>query len=140
MSKITFINHSSVLTEDNGTKILCDPWFKGTAFQDGWSLLHENSHNINEIDFNYIWISHEHPDHFSIATLLDINKPTTFLYQETKDKKVKNFLEKKGHMVIELKDSCPTIIDDTEVTLFISDGYDSALLFRFSDGKNFFKC
>ncbi len=137
MSKITFINHSSVLTEDNGTKILCDPWFKGTAFQDGWSLLHENSHNINEIDFNYIWISHEHPDHFSIATLLDINKPTTFLYQETKDKKVKNFLEKKGHMVIELKDSCPTIIDDTEVTLFISDGYDSALLFRFSDGKTF---
>ena len=69
MAVVKFINHSSLVVEDKRTKILCDPWFKGLAFQDGWSLLLDKSHDINKIDFDYIWISHEHPDHFSIPTL-----------------------------------------------------------------------
>ena len=100
---LQFLNHSSLLLTTSKTKILCDPWFKGTAFSDGWSLLYDESHNINELDFDYIWMSHEHPDHFSIPTLRELNKSCTFLFQETKDKKVKKYLEEKGHLVIELK-------------------------------------
>ena len=115
------------------TKIICDPWFKGTAFGDGWSLLHDNSHDINQLDFDYIWISHEHPDHFSIPTLKDLRKTQTFLFQETRDKKVKSFLEKKGHRVIELKNKQPTKIGDIELTCIVCDGYDSSLLAKFPD-------
>ena len=107
MPSIQFINHSSVLIKDKDTRILCDPWYKGLAFQDGWALLHDQSHDINELNFDYIWISHEHPDHFSIATLTDLSKSTRFIYQKTKDNKVKNFLEQKGHEVIILEDSIP---------------------------------
>ena len=92
---LKFLNHSSLLITSE-TKILCDPWFKGTAFSDGWSLLYDNSHNINDIDFDYIWLSHEHPDHFSIPTLRELNKSCTFLFQETKDKKVRIMPHSKG--------------------------------------------
>ena len=117
------------------TNILCDPWFKGTAFGNGWSLLHDNSHKINELEFDYIWISHEHPDHFSIPTLLELTKTCTFLFQETKDKKVKKFLESKGHSVIELKHKEVTKIGDLDVTCIVCDGYDSSLLVKYPDGK-----
>ena len=132
---IQFLNHSCLIINTPKIRVLCDPWFKGTAFGDGWSLLHDNSHNINDIEFDYIWISHEHPDHFSIATLLDIKKSCKFLFQETKDKKVKKFLESKGHTVIELKNKEVTKIGDLALICVVCDGYDSSLLVKYPDDK-----
>ena len=132
---LQFLNHSSLLLTTSKTKILCDPWFKGTAFSDGWSLLYDESHNINELDFDYIWMSHEHPDHFSIPTLRELNKSCTFLFQETKDKKVKKYLEEKGHSVIELKNKEETKIGDLKITCIVCDGFDSSLLVKYPDGK-----
>ena len=132
---IQFLNHSCLIINTPKIRVLCDPWFKGTAFGDGWSLLHDNSHNINDIEFDYIWISHEHPDHFSIATLLDIEKSCKFLFQETKDKKVKKFLESKGHTVIELKNKEVTKIGDLALICVVCDGYDSSLLVKYPDDK-----
>jgi hypothetical protein len=134
-SHIKFLNHSSLILSTPKTKILCDPWFKSTAFGNGWSLLYDNSHNINEIEFDYIWISHEHPDHFSIPTLLDLKKNCKFLFQKTKDKKVKTFLESKGHTVVELNNKEITTIGDLELACVVCDGYDSSLLVRYPDGK-----
>ena len=131
---LKFLNHSSFIITSE-TKILCDPWFKGTAFSDGWSLLYDNSHNINELDFDYIWLSHEHPDHFSIPTLRELNKSCTFLFQETKDKKVKKYLEEKGHSVIELKNKEETKIGDLKITCTVCDGFDSSLLVKYPDDK-----
>ena len=132
---LQFLNHSSLLLTTSKTKILCDPWFKGTAFSDGWSLLYDESHNINELDFDYIWMSHEHPDHFSIPTLRELNKSCTFLFQETKDKKVKKYLEEKGHLVIELKNKEETKIGDLKITSIVCDGFDSSLLVKYPDDK-----
>jgi len=132
---IKFLNHSCFIIYSPEVKILCDPWFKGSAFGDGWSLLYENSHNINALDFDYIWISHEHPDHFSIATLNELDGPRKFLFQETQDKKVKSFLEKKGHEVIELKNNVTVLIGDLNLTCFVCDGFDSSLLVKFPDKK-----
>jgi UDP-MurNAc hydroxylase len=135
MKHLKFLNHSCFVLTTPKTKIICDPWFNGTAFGNGWSLLNDNSHNINEIEFDYIWISHEHPDHFSIPTLLKLQKKCTFLFQETKDKKVKKFLESKGHKVIGLKHKEATMFGDLELTSIDCDGYDSSLLVKYPDGK-----
>lgn len=134
---VQFLNHSCVLITDGNTRILCDPWFKGSAFHNGWSLLHENSHDINSLGFDYIWLSHEHPDHFSIPTLAALGEAKTFLYQETTDKKIKHYLEGKGHTVIELADQTPTDLGTLQLTSFVCDGYDSSLLVRFSNGQQF---
>ncbi len=132
---LQFLNHSSYIISSPKTRILCDPWFKGTAFSDGWSLLYDNSHNINNLEFDYIWLSHEHPDHFSVPTLRDLNKSCTFLFQETKDKKVKKYLENKGHSVIELKNKEETTVGDLKITSFVCDGFDTSLLVKYPDDK-----
>ena len=137
VNKLEFLNHSCLIVESGKTKILCDPWFTGAAFNNGWRLLYEDSHNINQIECDYVWISHEHPDHFSIPTLSQISKSKHFLYQQTSDKKVKDWLEKKQHSVTELEDGTEYDLGDIKLTSFISDGYDSAALFKFPNGDKF---
>lgn len=131
---VNFLNHSSVILSSKEVRILCDPWFKGSAFN-GWSLLHDQSHDINSLSYDYIWISHEHPDHFSIPTLSQLNSSKTFLYQETKDKKVKHYLEKKGHKVIELPNKKTIRLKDLLITCVTCDGYDSTLIAKFPNDK-----
>ena len=130
---IQFINHSSIIIETESEKILCDPWYKGSAFANGVRLLIDDVTDINELEFDKLWISHEHPDHMSIPTLksLKIKKPV--LYQQTKDKKVKKYLEAKGHAVSELPHNKGQIIAGCEVTSIVTEGYDSCILV--DDGK-----
>ena len=69
--KITLVSHASVLIEANGVKILTDPWFVGKAFNESWSLLPPAANgDLSGVD--YLWISHEHPDHFHIETLTSL--------------------------------------------------------------------
>src|SRR5690606_18538880 len=116
------------------TRILCDPWFTGSAFHDGWRLLHENSHDLSKLDYDWLWISHEHPDHFSIPTLKQIaDRRSRFIYQRTADQKVKKYLSR-NHDVHELGDFEKGLFGDIECQLYMSDGYDSAMLFTLPEG------
>ena len=105
--KIEFINHASVIIDCNGTRILTDPWYTGSVFNDGWNLIVENEKNINDLDFDYLWYSHEHPDHFNVSDLLVMDnarrKSVTILFQNTKDKKVRDFCLSKGFNFLELE-------------------------------------
>ncbi|MGE4596907.1 MAG: MBL fold metallo-hydrolase, partial [Methylophilaceae bacterium] len=109
-SVITFINHASVTIASNNINLLCDPWFSGDVFHKGWNLLVENSdEQIKELlkKITHIWISHEHPDHFSIKffntfTKLIKERGITILFQETKDKRVEKFLLNKNFSFIKL--------------------------------------
>ena len=67
--EIQFINHASVKIYTENVVILTDPWYSGSAFNKGWNLLVEQSvDQVEDLlsDVSHIWISHEHPDHFSI--------------------------------------------------------------------------
>ena len=134
--KITLVNHASVLIESNGTSILSDPWFFGPAFNGGWSLLFENKEEeIKNIlsRTKYIWISHEHPDHFSVPFFfkykeLLLEKKIKILFQKTTDGRVKDFLKKVGLEVIELPNyEKVRLTDDIHVKCIKSGFYDSAL-------------
>ena len=66
---LKFINHASVLISHGDKALLSDPWYQGDAFHKGWNLIHELEDDkiinlLNQV--THIWISHEHPDHFSI--------------------------------------------------------------------------
>ena len=135
--RIRFLNHSCIVLESPATRILCDPWFEGTAFNDGWRLLVEHSHRIDAIDCDYIWLSHEHPDHFSIPTLRGLGAPRRFLYQKTRDGKVRAFLNAKGHTCTEMDEGVTYTFGDLRQTIYVSDGYDSAAVVEFPDGSVF---
>ena len=143
-SFIQFVNHASVLIGNEKNSILSDPWYSGTAFNDGWSLLFENKkEEILKVlkKTSHIWISHEHPDHFSIKFIneyYDFIKSKIFLFQETQDKRVVNFLRSKKLEVIELKDGEKFKIDqDLIIQVQKSDFYDSALIINLKDKRIF---
>ena len=107
---IRFINHASFIVQSGGVSVLCDPWVSGSAFLNGWNLISEQQHEgLDEVD--YIWLSHEHPDHFSVAFLRSIpparRAAITILYQETPDRRVVSFCRELGFKVRELDHAIP---------------------------------
>ena len=136
-SSIEFINHACVIVKNDEISLLSDPWFEGNAFHKGWNLLHEtNELEVKKIinKITHIWISHEHPDHFSILffkkfKLHIIEKSIKILFQETKDKRVINFLKNQGFDCEELKLNKKIFLSKNFSITCIKDGfYDSGLL------------
>ena len=109
---IEFVNHASVIISYKEISILTDPWYKGTAFHDGWRLLYDIDDNrIIDIlkKISHIYISHEHPDHFNVSFFLNkkikeiiIKKKIEILFQKTDDKRVFSFLKEQGFLITEL--------------------------------------
>jgi UDP-MurNAc hydroxylase len=143
-TSIQFINHASVVVSDGETSVLSDPWYAGDAFHKGWNLLHETSTQevLNMLDtITHIWISHEHPDHFSISffkSYADKIKGMSIkiLFQKTKDKRVLKFLSAQGFDVQELDFNKKTSLSNNFTVTCIKDGfYDSGLLIESNDEK-----
>lgn len=79
--------------------MICDPWLEGSAFDDSWALLAKTTFSYGDFQhITHIWFSHEHPDHFSPPNLRKIapehRQKITVLFQQTRDKRVVDFLEK----------------------------------------------
>tara|TARA_X000001036_G_scaffold323813_1_gene302261 strand:- start:1228 stop:2541 length:1314 start_codon:yes stop_codon:yes gene_type:complete len=136
--KIKLMSHSSVVVRASNLNILCDPWYVETAFNDGWALLPKPSFDYNELgEIDFLWISHEHPDHFHIPTLKAIKphlkEDIVIVYQELFGDKVPKFLKKFGfHNIILLKHGKTEIIKKANVrlTIFQVGTMDSALLIQ----------
>lgn len=72
---ITLVSHASVVIDTGTVRIWTDPWLDGPssnsrAFNDSWALL---APAVLADDWwprlDYVWISHEHADHFHVPTL-----------------------------------------------------------------------
>ena len=105
MDKLEFINHSGIAITQDGKSIAVDPWVEGNVFNNSWSLLTRTSENsINTVrESDFIWFSHEHPDHFNPPNIPLFGKNKNFIFQKTKDKRVVNFLRKYSNNIFELK-------------------------------------
>ncbi len=145
-SSIRLINHASVKISIDNIKIITDPWYSGSVFHKGWKLIHElpNDQIKEHIkDIDYIYISHEHPDHFSPSFFLDKKlklilkeNNTKIIFQKTKDKRVFNFLNKNGYNVIEIPDNKYFTLNSDLKIKIIKFGYiDSALIIEGSKEK-----
>ena len=145
MPKFTFINHASYIVETNMSLLLVDPWVEGGAFDNGWSLLDQSISNSELVDFisatkkkKYIWLSHEHSDHFSVPFLRKLREKEgdkiTFIFQKTLDGRVANFIRKIGFKVIESNDTLEIIDSEMSIVTFPYEGGDSYCLTKL---KNF---
>jgi len=74
--QIKYINHACIIVKSKKFKFATDPWTLGPAFNTGWWLKHKSTKNwkeeLNSCDF--IYISHNHPDHCHELTLSNLNK------------------------------------------------------------------
>lgn len=106
--QLEWVNHASFIVAHEGVRLISDPWLDGKAFADSWALLSETRFDPAEFaSITHIWLSHEHPDHFSPSTLRSISEVArgqiTVLTQPTRDRKVFNFCRDLGFRdVVEL--------------------------------------
>ncbi|MEC7150274.1 MAG: hypothetical protein VXW09_00380 [Pseudomonadota bacterium] len=138
MNEFTFINHASYTIETEKSILVVDPWVEGYAFDKGWALLDKTTSNerlINLINNKkkdiYIWLSHEHSDHFSIPFLMLLkskNVKAKFLFQKTLDGRVSAFIKKIGFDVIESNYKKISIDNELSLVIFPFAGGDSYCL------------
>ena len=137
--QIEFVNHASVLISHGDVGLLSDPWYVGPAFHKGWALLVETpEERIDEVlrRTTHIWVSHEHPDHFSVPFFKrwgDVirERGIGLLFQDIDDQRVANFLRKERLPLTELTLGKPQDLgSDVSVTCLKDEFYDSALSVR----------
>lgn len=138
--KIEFVNHASFIVEHQGVRVMCDPWLFGSAFFNGWDLICKTQFQMEDFkNIQYIWFSHEHPDHFAPPVINkipeEIRKNITVLFHETNDKKVIDFCQKKGFKTQELTHLKKyTLAPDFEIMCAGVLPFDSWICF-YGDGK-----
>lgn len=141
-NQLTFVNHACFHVANDSTLLLIDPWLEGAVFNNGWSLLDNATSNAAMVrDLNtrklntFIWFSHDHPDHFSMAFIKKLKQDflgkVTILFQQTSDKRVLGFLHKEGFEVTECAPGAVITLDPTlDVTVFPHIDGDSYCLIR----------
>ena len=78
--KLTYLKSSTCIIENNGIKVLFDPWLTNGEYYGSWNHL-----SVKDIDdkiyknLDYIYISHIHPDHFSKKLLKNLINQQKFL-------------------------------------------------------------
>lgn len=102
MKKVTFLNHASVLIQNNEDFILTDPWYKKPAFGSWLSTPPCIYHPAYLAALSYsskkfvILISHGHDDHLDDNMLTLMSKETTILIPKYKSIGLKKRIEKIG--------------------------------------------
>ncbi len=133
MTEFTFLNHAGYRTSWGPTTLVGDPWLGGTAFNNGWRLLVEDERlGSLAADSKYIWLSHEHPDHFSIEFFKKHQpRQATILFQKTHDKRVIGWFRDNGYNTAEIGDGESYELSPGEtLTVGRSGHYDSWCFYR----------
>ena len=95
---IDYMSHACLIFKSDDFSFATDPWLDGFAFASGWWLEHNPPKDwierLNEVDF--IYISHNHPDHLNEFTLSKIRKDMEFIIPDFKSKCVEKTLLKLG--------------------------------------------
>ena len=92
--KLRFFNHAFLKFQTKRISFCTDPWAIGPAFNNGW-WLKKNTHKdwIKELnDSNFVYISHNHPDHLHPLTLSKLDKNKLIL--------VPNFLSNSTYLFL----------------------------------------
>ena len=151
---LKYLGHAGFWIRTAEVDFIMDPWFsKKGAYYSGWFQWPPNQYYLqyllNHLSDSkrtcYIYLSHEHEDHFCLDTLNSIvkKKNVIFVIPEFENK----FFEKtihnkflKNDNILILSNNKKTHLENFDVTLFIDDqgiNHDSAILFQ-SSNFNFF--
>ena len=137
--KITYLGHAAILLEAGGTRILMDPWLTDGAYHGAWWHFPPLVLGIRDLPVpDYIYISHEHADHFDPPTLEQADKRSHLIIANFRNKRFRDRLREYGFAGITELDfgqimGCG---DSLDIELIAPDRVwdDSAILLR--DGRH----
>ena len=92
---LEYINHACLIFKSKKFKFATDPWTIGPAFNTGWWLKHKTIKDWKEElnSCNFIFVSHNHPDHLHELTLSNLRKDMPIV--------VPNFMSDSTKLLIE---------------------------------------
>jgi CMP-N-acetylneuraminate monooxygenase len=95
---IRWLNHAAVYLECNGKSIVTDPWLFGPAFLTGWWLATPSHKDSIELlkKADYVYISHNHPDHLHAETLSLLHKDKKIIVADFTTKSCEKYLKSLG--------------------------------------------
>jgi L-ascorbate metabolism protein UlaG (beta-lactamase superfamily) len=140
--EILWINHAGYELRADGVRIVHDPWLDGLAFDNGWALVSESRYRYDDFTgVDYIWLSHEHPDHFAPHVLRNIpaavRATITVLFQRRRDRRVVDFCRQLGFVTQELDDGRRVVLKNgVAVTCGVVD--DDSWLFVETSQRTYF--
>lgn len=122
VTEIKFINHACLIFKMGDITFATDPWIIGSAFCNGWWLAKPSPSNVfdelNKCDFLYI--SHNHPDHLHPASLEKIRKDIPILTADFQSGSTKDYLENLGFSNVQAMNFSSSLIDEKrEISLSV---------------------
>jgi len=148
---ITYLGHAGFCVETKETIIIMDPWLSPYgAFDSAWFQYPKNHHMGDYVrdlmnhspKKKYIYISHEHKDHFDLPFLKTIqNRDFSIILGAFHREIVKENLEREHYQckeIISLKNNEELCLPDATITLFLIDAElesDSTILLQTKSHK-----
>jgi CMP-N-acetylneuraminate monooxygenase len=95
---IRYLNHATVYFSYGGVSLVTDPWLFGPAFMTGWWLDKASTVDSIEVlkDADYLYISHNHPDHLHPETLQLVDKNIKIIVGDFTTKSTEKYLRSLG--------------------------------------------
>jgi len=116
---VTYLGHAAILVEVDGKRILMDPWLTDPTYHGSWwhyPALQLGVRDLPEID--YLYISHEHPDHFDPPTLEELDKTVKVVIAKFQRKRFRDRIRAIGFEdIIELDFGVDFTCADTSLKL-----------------------
>jgi Beta-lactamase superfamily domain len=95
-TKIQTLGHGSLLLTDRQDQplLLTDPWLVGSTYWRSWWLQHYPDEQQLEFlaQVKYVYITHEHPDHFHTPSIRKIGRAPIYLCPDLPDASMSSFL------------------------------------------------
>src|SRR5688572_9223010 len=78
--QLTYLAHASFLIEAGGKRLVTDPWLDGPTYLSAWWHFPEPAASgADLVGVDYVYLTHEHVDHFHEPTLSRLPRSTPIL-------------------------------------------------------------
>ncbi len=124
--RITHLQSSSQLVDLGNARVLTDPWLTEGEYYGSWFHYPPFlDREIESLEYDYIYVSHIHPDHLSERTFRALPSKRPVLIHNYDSKFVKRKLEMLEYEVIELDNAVPYDLGNkSSITIFAADNCD----------------
>ena len=130
------IGNAIIVAYDKKPVLVTDPWIEGKPYFGSWTLSHEIP--IEQLEAikaaEYVWISHGHPDHLSVASL-NLLKGSTILMANHVGGRIASDLRRLGFKVLVLQDRGWTNLSERINIVTVPDYNQDSLLMIDIGGK-----
>lgn len=130
---ITHLQSSTQIIEMGKIRVLTDPWLTEGEYYGSWYHYPPFAESeINLLQYDYIYVSHIHPDHLSEATLNKLPYKRPILIHKFSASFLKRKLELLGFEVIECSNTTPyKFMNGSQLTIYAADNCNPELCSKF---------